>query len=235
MLIRRLSADDASLCQLELSAGALKPAFSPLVTDYECYLPSSIDSLSIRAKTDDEAMRLSMSDGSPVRTTLPLNAGRTLLQLSVASVSGKSSTVYSVKVIKNRLPVTLTLKTSSEKYECAVCCVVVSCPSRIKDGQYVYCHTCLEELTRTNKMDPFTGRMLGEDQWLIEDIQLDNALTMEIGVCPLPSGRVEASLGTIGTKLLSERLKGAQIEEVGCICVFMCLVYHLSTGYYWMS
>ncbi len=213
LLIRRLSADDASLSQLDLSVGVLQPAFSPLVLQYNCYLPSSINNLSIRAKTEDEAMRLSMNDGSPVGT-VALNPGRTLVQLSVGSVNGKSSTVYTITVVKNRLPVTLQLKNVSEKYECAICCGVVACPSRIKDGPYVYCLSCLKELTRTNKMDPFTGRVLGEEQWLLEDNSLDATLAKEIGVCPLPSAPVEDSLENIGTRLLTERLKVAQSEEV---------------------
>lgn len=215
LLIRRLSADDASLSQLDMSVGVLQPAFSPLVVQYQCYLPSSINSLSIHAKKEDEAMILSMSDGSPV-STVALNAGRTVIQLSVSSVNGKSSTVYTIAVVKNRLPVTLQLKTTSEKYECAVCCGVVSCPSRIKDGPYVYCQSCLKELTRTNKVDPFTGCTLGEEQWLLEDNSLDKALAQEIGVCPLPSALVEDNVGSIGARLSTERLKVVQSEEVSC-------------------
>ena len=213
ILIRRLSADDASLSQLELSAGVLKPTFSPLGTKYECYLPSSIESLSVRAKTEDEAMKLSMKDGSPVGT-VPLNPGRTLIELSVQSVSGKSSTIYTITVIKNRLPVTLQLKSGAVGYECAVCCGVVACPTRIKNGPYIYCQTCLEELTRTNKSDPFTGERFGEQQWMLEDLELDSKLSKELVICPLAGGEVEAPMQQIGAKLLAERLKRAQAEEV---------------------
>ena len=211
--IRRLSADDASLSQLDLSAGTLKPTFTPLTTNYECCLPSSIDNLSIRAKTEDQAMKLSMKDGSPVGT-VHLTPGRTLIELAVQSVSGKSSTIYTITVIKNRLPATLQLKNSSESFECAVCCGVVACPSRIKNGPYTYCKSCLEELTRTNKIDPFTNKTLEEEQWMTEDFKCDSELGKEMATCPSPSGDVEGSMQQIGAKLLAGRLKTAQTEEV---------------------
>lgn len=211
--IQRLGADDASLSLLDLSAGSLEPAFSPVITKYECYLPSSMDSLSIRAKTQDTEMKMSMEDGSPVGT-VQLTPGRTLIKLAVQSVSGKVTTTYAITVIKNRLPATLQLKNSSESFECAVCCGVVSSCSRIKNGPYVYCQSCLEELTRTNKIDPFTNTTLGEEQWMVEDYKCDLELGKEMAICPMSSGVVESSMEQIGAKLLTGRLKTAQTEEV---------------------
>jgi len=210
LMIRRLSPDDASLNSLELSAGVFQPAFSPLITQYDCYLPSSIDSLSIRAKTEDEAMKLAMKDGSPLGT-VQLTPGRTLIEISVGSVSGKSSTIYSVLVIKNRLPTTVQLKSPDSVFECGVCCGIVACPSKIEGGPYVYCQRCLEQLTRTNKSDPFTGRVFSpEEKWFINDLELDKKLSSQLATC----GPVEAAMAQIGPKLLAERLKMAQSEEV---------------------
>ena len=211
--VRRLGADDATLSQLELSAGVLRPQFSPLVTTYDCYLPCSVDSLSMKAKPEDASMKLSMKDGSAI-STVQLNPGRTLVELAVQSASGKGTTVYSITVTKSRLPTTVQLKNKNEALECAVCCGVVHCPSRIKSGPYIYCQLCLEELTRTNKMDPFTGKQLDEEKWFVQDYEAEAQLGKEEAVCFQISGEVTAPLSQLGPRLLSERLKNEKVEEV---------------------
>ena len=211
--VRRLGADDATLSQLDLSAGVLRPQFSPLVTTYDCYLPCSVDSLSIRAKPEDASMKLTMKDGSAI-STVQLNVGRTLVELAVQSASGKGTTVYSISVMKSRLPTTVQLKNKNDALACAVCCGVVHCPSHIKNGPYIYCQSCLEELTRTNKMDPFTGQLLGEEKWFVQDYESEIQLAKEEAVCPQISGEVTAPLSQLGPKLLAERLKNSKIEEV---------------------
>ena len=211
--VRRLGADDATLSQLEVSAGVLRPQFSPLVTTYDCYLPCSVDSLSVRAKPEDSSMKLSMKDGSAI-STVQLNPGRMLIELAVQSASGKGSTVYSISVMKSRLPTTVQLKIKNEAFECSVCCGVVHCPSHIKSGPYVYCKACLEELTRTNKMDPFSGHLLGDEKWFVQDYECEAQLGKEEAVCPLLSGEVAAPLSQLGPKLLAERMKNDKVEEV---------------------
>lgn len=211
--VRRLGADDATLSQLELSAGVLRPQFSPLVTTYDCYLPCSVDNLSVRAKPEDTSMKLSLKDGSAIGT-VQLNPGRTLIELAVQSASGKGTTVYSISVMKSRLPTTVQLKNKNNVFECSVCCGIVHCPSHIKSGPYVYCQLCLEELTRTNKMDPFTGQLLSEEKWFVQDYECEAELGKEEAVCPLPSGDIAAPLSQLGPKLLAERMKKDKIEEV---------------------
>lgn len=211
--VRRLGADDATLSQLELSAGVLRPQFSPLVTTYDCYLPCSVDNLSVRAKPEDASMKLSMKDGSAI-STMQLNPGRTLIELAVQSANGKGTTVYSISVIKSRLPTTIQLKNKNDALVCAVCCGVVHCPSHIKSGPYVYCQLCLEELTRTNKMDPFTSQLLGEEKWFVQDYECEAELGKEEAVCPLPSGEITGPLSQLGPKLLAERIKNDKTEEV---------------------
>lgn len=210
----RLSSDDAALSQLELSVGKLVPNFDSKEHNYECCLPSSTESLSLRAKTQDEAMKLTMMDSSSMGT-VNLKPGRTLAVLAVESANAKKKTEYIVNFYKNPLPPTVQLKKRNERFECAVCCGVVSMSTRIDKGPYVYCRDCLKELTRTNKMDPFTGKRLGEKKWLKMDFKRDDELGDEEGVCPLSSGKVEATLSQMGGKLMSERIKGDEEEEVG--------------------
>lgn len=213
--ISRLCADDARLSQLEISVGMLLPTFDPLVHNYECNLACSVDTLTVTAKTEEAAMKLSVADGSPVGS-VKLNPGRTVCVLQVESANGNKKTEYIVVFNKNPLPPTLQLKTPNEQFECAVCCCIVNRSSRIDQGPYVYCKSCLEELTRTNKVDPFTGNKLDEEGWLRLDFKRDGDLGNEEGVCPLPSGKVERTINQIGAKLMVERLKMADTEEVRC-------------------
>ena len=211
--VRRLSADDATLSQLELSVGTLTPAFSPFVQTYECYLTCSVTNLTLRAKAEEEAMKISMMDGSPVGT-IQLSPGRTRSTLTVQSVNGKSKTEYTILFVKSRLPPTLQLKKKQERFECAVCCGVVSKSTCISNGPYVYCLECLEELTKTNKMDPFTGKRIDQEDWMMIDFKRDMELGEEEGMCPLPGVTVEGPLNTIGSKVMAEGRKLAEKEEV---------------------
>ena len=144
-----------------------------------------------------------------------LNPGRTLVEICVTSVSGKTTSIYTITAVKNRLPLALRLKEKSSKFECAVCCNVVHLPARIKGGSDLYCRACLQELTRTNKTDPFTvGRKLDEEGWLESDMKCDEELAKQVAVSDTVSGRVEVAMEQMGEKLMAERLKAAKAEEV---------------------
>lgn len=213
--VARLCADDAKLSQLEVTAGTLTPSFSPLVHNYDCSLTCQVDTLTMHAKTEEEAMKISLMDGSPVGM-IKLNPGRTVCVLQVESASGKKKTEYIIVFNKTPLPPTLQLKNPNDRFECAVCCCVVSMSSRIDEGPFVYCKNCLEELTRTNKTDPFTGKKLEGGGWMKLDFKRDGDLGNEEAVCslPLPIGKVEKPMNQIGSKLMVERLKATGIEDV---------------------
>ena len=211
--ITRLCADDAKLSELKISVGILSPQFSPHVHSYECSLTSNVSSAIMSAKTQEEAMKLSIADGSPLGTVL-LNPGRTVCVLLVESASGSKKTEYIIVFNKNPLPPTLQLKTPNERFECAVCCCVVNMSTRIDKGQYVYCKDCLEGVTRFNKVDPFSGMNLDEEGWKRLDFKRDHDLGSEEGICPLPSGTVEKPVNQIGTKIMVDRLEAAQTAEV---------------------
>ena len=213
ILMRRLSADDATLAQLDVSAGTLQPPFSPLVTSYECALPCGVDSLALRVKTEDAKMSVAMKSGAPVGT-VPLNPGRTLVEVAVTSVSGQTTSVYTVAAVKTRLPSTLQLKGKRPEFGCVVCCNVVHLPTRIRGRAGLYCRSCLEELTRTNKTDPLTGERLEGEDWMETDITCDAELANQAAVCPTTTGTVETTTQQIGAKLLTSRIEASKTEEV---------------------
>lgn len=220
--MRRLSPDDATLSELDLSAGVLSPTFDPSAYVYKCCLPCSVDMLSITTKTEEEAMKVSMSDGSPVGV-LQLNPGRTLAVIAVKSANGNKTAEYTIIFEKSDLPPTLQLKKKREEFECAVCCCLVSKATRI-EKEYVYCQDCLEEITRTNKMDPFTGRILDEEEWMVMDFECDSKLGMQQGVCPLPSQSVEAAVNQMGSKFMEAGKKIADmVSLLNLVLAHVCL------------
>jgi hypothetical protein len=211
--VTRLSADDARLSKLEISVGTLNPPFNSTVHNYECNLTSNVETLTINPQAHEAGMKITVADGSPVGT-VKLKPGRTVSVLQVESPSGKKKTEYIIVFNKNPLPPTLQLKTPKERFECAVCCCVVSKPSRIDNGPFVYCRDCLEFLTRFNKEDPFTGKKLDEEGWFKMDFKRDDELGNEVGMCPLPSGLVEKQINEIGAKIMLDRMKAAETAEV---------------------
>ena len=213
VLMRRLSADDATLAQLEVSSGSLNPPFSPLVTSYDCSLPCGIETASPRVKAEDPNMKVSTKDGLAL-DAIQLNPGRTLVEIVVSSVSGKNTSVYSITLLKSRFPSTVQLKEKGFAFQCAVCCNVVHQPSRIKGGSHLYCKACLEQLTRTSKVDPFTGKKIEEEGWLLPDLECDGKLAKQAASCITPNGVIEGSMQQMGSKLQAERLKHASAEEV---------------------
>ena len=226
ILMRRLSADDATLAQLDVSSGALQPPFSPLVTRYECSLPSGVDSLILRVKTEDSKMTVAMRNGEPVGA-VPLNPGRTLVEVAVTSVSGKTTSIYTITAVKNRLPSTVQLKEKKPEFDCAVCGNVVHLPTRIRGSACVYCSGCLEELTRTNKTDPFTGEKLEGENWLEADFTCDSELAHQTAVCHTPTGTVEATMQQIGAKLQANRIEACKTEEVTKMCLYSIIIIFL--------
>ncbi len=209
---RRLSADDATLSSLTTSVGTLSPSFSAFEYSYECYAGCSVDNVSLAAKSEDAAMKISLAGGKPM-DKFPLSPGKTLAEINVLSVNGKSTTKYIIVFIKPRLPVTLKLKKKEEKFECAICCGVLDKPVKIKGGSYHYCQHCVEEVTRTNKMDPFTGNSL-EEGWMEQAYTVDEELGKADAIYPSPSGSIEAIMNIIGTKIKEEREKSTKEEVI---------------------
>ena len=258
---KRLSASDAILANLQVTPGALEPPFHPSVTEYHCYLQCKVDKLLLQAKPQDQAMKVvlpecaiasSQQDDSSVAA--PLNPGHTQLKVSVCSANGANTRVYAIVAVKRALsyPVVLKLPVAAGKgggagllgacaneFSCAVCCGIVHRPSRIIAGErnsslpssLVFCQPCLEELTRTNKMDIFTGKVL-EGDWLELDFATDEKLASELAECCSPVGTIEAPLGQVGAKLAEQRAKKTEKEEV-CVCKsFPNRPKDISVGFY---
>lgn len=197
LAIHRLSANDACLCQLEVSSGSLSPSFSPSILAYYCDLPSNLTSLTLKTKTEDSNMKISQIDGNPL-TAITLSPGLTVIQVLVTSANGKVTTTYTINAIRLQCPypITLSSKEAACKYTCTACAGILHCPCNVKDTSAPYCQKCLLELSRINKADPLTGAMLGEG-WLVINQTLDAELSKQTATCVTPNGKIEGTMGDI--------------------------------------
>lgn len=226
--ITRLSADDACLSQLELSSGVLKPSFSPTVHDYYCYLPGSLSSISLRTQTEDEAMKVTMKDGSAVGTA-QLSAGHTLIEVVVTSVNKKNTSVYSVCATRLRCPYELVVEQS---ICCGVCGGTVHCPCHVKGSEALYCWRCLEEVTRISKTDPLSGKLLREG-WLVLDYEADKRFSSLPATSSTPYGELEGSLTELPVTMTQQRKSWKEsMDEVSnqyCTLYTAMIIYSLTS------
>ncbi|KAL5463422.1 hypothetical protein EMCRGX_G032317 [Ephydatia muelleri] len=215
--VRRLSANDAILSELETSIGTLIPRFDPSTEMYCCYLPCSSNTIAVKATAEDQAMNISMVDSVTSMAAIPLSPGCTWVELKVCSANGKGVKHYVIKVIKRPIPYVMMLSSDDRIHlTCSVCWGVLYRPSRINRGVQMYCLPCLEELTRTNKSDVFTGQKL-EGEWLIEDQKVEALLSQTQAVCRTSTGVVTGPIGLIGG-LLNKQKDQEKKEEPTEIC-----------------
>lgn len=214
--LKRFSPNDATLSGLELSAGVLAPPFNPGVTKYTCYLPCCIDSISLKPKVEDKNMKVTLCGDKPI-TAISLQQSQTNFTLTVTSANGSVTADYHITAIKQ--PISYSISLVGQACRCAICTNVPHCPHRIKIGgklcDSVYCLTCLQDFTRTNKQDPISGKPL-EDDWLQFDEETEKMISNEIARCQLPGGTTEVPLAHMGSSIRSNRL-AAKKEEV---CLF---------------
>ena len=210
--LKRFSPNDATLSGLELSAGVLAPPFNPAVTKYTCHLPCCINSISLRPKVEDKNMKVTLFGDQPI-IPINLHQSQTNFALTVTSANGSVTADYFFTVIKQSIMYSITAV--GQMPWCAVCSNVPHCPHKIKLGgkfsDSIYCLTCLQDLTRTNKQDPVSGRSL-EDDWLHFDEEIEKRISNEIAHCQLPGGKTEAPLAHMGSSIRSNRLAAKKDE-----------------------
>ena len=218
--LKRFSPNDATLSGLELSAGVLAPPFNPGVTKYTCYLPCCIDSISLKPKVEDKNMKVTLCGDKPI-TAINLQQSQTNFTLTVTSANGSVTADYHITAIKQ--PISYSISLVGQACRCAICTNVPHCPHRIRIGgklcDSVYCLTCLQDFTRTNKQDPISGKPL-EDDWLQFNEETEKMISNEIARCQLPGGTTEVPLAHMGSSIRSNRL-AAKKEEV---CLFNYIV-----------
>lgn len=219
--VRRLSADDASLSSLDVSAGWLYPRFSPLKMHYTCHVPCSVDTLTVKAKPEDASMKVSLGSGAPL-SSVTLQAGETKIDVSVVSSKGTKTVLYTVVVVRNPVAYTRELEEAGPStrlaLSCSLCWNILHCPVRIKGCKEAFCRGCLMKLTRTHKINPLTGDPLPKEDWWEACSELDEALAGAMVSCTLPGGeKIKGSAAELG-KLIRHGRTAVAVDETTASC-----------------
>jgi hypothetical protein len=213
--ITRLSASDACLSHLEPSSGSLQPSFSPSTLTYYCDLPSNLTTLSLKTKTEDPGMKVTLKDGQTVGP-VSLSPGLTVIEVVVTSVNGSNTTTYTINAIRLSCPYPVTITSSSANtFTCTACAGTLHCPCYVRGKEdAAYCQKCLLELSRINKADPLTGDLLGEG-WMVINHALDSQLSSQEATCSTPNGVIKGTISDIPALIAQQNIP----DEVTEACV----------------
>ncbi|KAI8486858.1 hypothetical protein Bbelb_353660 [Branchiostoma belcheri] len=183
--VKRLSASDATLTTLQLSAGTLEPEFAPGTYTYSSTLPCHISSLTITAKAPDPKAGVKVCGQTP-DTPVQLNVGETQVEVEVTSPDGSKQQVYSISVVKE--PMGRFVKLADPKLALQLECPVTLSPLyrpisiRESDPKHTYSAPCIDILTRTSKQDPLDESPL-PTEWRIVDFDMDKKVSAAVVSC----------------------------------------------------
>ncbi|XP_066282667.1 uncharacterized protein [Branchiostoma lanceolatum] len=183
--VKRLSASDATLTTLQLSAGALEPEFAPGTYTYSTTLPCHVSSLTITAKAPDPKAGVKVCGLTP-DTPVQLNVGETQVDVEVTSPDGSKQQVYTISVVKE--PMGRFVKLADPKLALQLECPVTLGPLyrpisiRESDPKHTYSAPCLDVLTRTSKQDPLDESPL-PTEWRIVDFDVDKKVSAAVVSC----------------------------------------------------
>ncbi|XP_078590119.1 uncharacterized protein LOC144870215 isoform X2 [Branchiostoma floridae x Branchiostoma japonicum] len=183
--VKRLSASDATLTTLQLSAGALEPEFAPGTYTYSTTLPCHVSSLTITAKAPDPKAGVKVCGQAP-DTPVQLNVGETQVDVEVTSPDGSRQQVYSISVVKE--PMGRFVKLADPKLALQLECPVTLGPLyrpisiRESDPKHTYSAPCIDVLTRTSKQDPLDESPL-PSEWRIVDFDVDKKVSAAVVSC----------------------------------------------------
>eukprot|EP00058_Branchiostoma_floridae_P021150 XP_002606640.1 hypothetical protein BRAFLDRAFT_120093 [Branchiostoma floridae] len=202
--VKRLSASDATLTTLQLSAGALEPEFAPGTYTYSTTLPCHVSSLTITAKAPDPKAGVKVCGQTP-DTPVQLNVGETQVDVEVTSPDGSRQQMYSISVVKE--PMGRFVKLADPKLALQLECPVTLGPLyrpisiRESDPKHTYSAPCIDVLTRskrpfevllvrklfsalyrTSKQDPLDESPL-PSEWRIVDFDVDKKVSAAVVSC----------------------------------------------------
>ena len=204
-----LSADDASLSGIKLSTGSLTPAFKHDIFDYSVNLPWNLETVTILPEAKDKNI-----GGANDCLEVALNYGETMKVVETLSPNKACSNQYSIRFTKERIWRLINPVDDKEKVYCAICLGEVHCAVSIKQtipsdlAKVICCKKCMDMITRTRKMDPFTEVPLAPDSVLDEsdfDVHFSN---IKVFCCYKHAGcEIEIELSKLGSHMNSCEFK----------------------------
>lgn len=217
--VTRLSASDASLSELKLSIGLLSPNFASNITSYSTFVPFSCSSVEITPAVADKKTAVKVN-GSESKEPTALRYGDTVVEVEVTSPDTTNKRTYLLVVSRLKLPRPIEFSDEKQKlrFQCPVCLGILYRPKSIKDSdpKHVFCKCCIDELTRTSKVDPLDGSPLA-DIWRTDEYELDKELSSQQVFCVYKHWGcgVEVKLCDLGSHVLQCDFRPAAVEKSG--------------------
>ena len=175
VLVTRLLASDASLSGIGLSCGQLSPIFDAKLTNYLANVSFHCDSFVITPVAADKKTTIKVNDHDP-KQVVPLNCGETKAVIEVTSPDQSNKQTYVVTVCREEIVRRIRFVDGklNQKFECPVCLGLLYRPKSIANSspKHVFCKSCIEELTRTSKVDPLDESTLKGD-WKMDEFEME--------------------------------------------------------------
>lgn len=205
--VKRLSAKDATMASIKISAGKLVPEFTVDVFSYFCSLPCNTNTLTVTPTAPDPKNVVTV-DGEKPGSPTTLNVGSTNIEVEVTSEDGSNKQKYCILVTRKQLPrhVRITDATLALQYECPISLTTLYQPITISgsDPRHTFSAPIIDEFTKMSKFDPLNDIPL-ESEWRVVDFDLDKKLSSATACIPLTYG------GTSEMKKFSDL--GAEIAK----------------------
>lgn len=217
--VTRLSASDASLSELKLSVGLLYPNFASNVTNYSAFVPFSCSSVEVTPAVADKKTAVKVN-GTESKEPTALKYGDTVVEVEVTSPDVSNKKTYVVVISRLRLPRPITFSDEKQqlRFQCPVCLGILYRPKSIKgsDPKHVFCKRCIDELTRTSKVDPLDGSPLA-DVWRMDEFELDKELSSQQVFCVYKHWgcNAEVELCDLGSHLQKCDFRPVEVEKSG--------------------
>lgn len=219
MHVTRLSASDASLSNLKLSTGELSPNFDAKLLNYFANVQYYCESLVITPSAADKKTAIKVN-GHESKEAVPLNYGETKVLIDVTSPDQANTQTYVIIVCREEVVWYFRFVDSklNQQFECPVCLRLLYRPKSIAGSlpKHVFCKSCVEELTRTSKVDPLDETPLKGD-WKLDEFEMESDMSGAEVQCVFSyRGCAEKlPLRNLGSHLKQCEFQTVQVEKSG--------------------
>ena len=189
-----ISASDASLSGIKVPCGTLTPNFNQNVLEYDVNLPWYLETVKVLLEARDKEII-----GADECVEVSLNYGGTCKVIETVSPNKMSCKRYQMNFIKDRILRLVTPVSYYKAFHCSICLGEIHCAVSFKredtskSEKMTSCRACMDMITRTRKIDPFTDVPLSSDFMLVEK-DIDSELSSIIVFCCYKSNGCEVSM-----------------------------------------
>ncbi|XP_057317004.1 uncharacterized protein LOC130657999 isoform X2 [Hydractinia symbiolongicarpus] len=179
-----LSSSSTVLSSIKIKDYQISPEFITNLYEYECLVPFYCMFVVVQTSSPDKNTKIAVADADD-NYSVKLNIGLTKIQVKVTSPDETSTVSYCVNVRRGKFMFPVNIL----NYVCSICACTLYCPVSVlndKSGA-LFCEHCLKTVTRSNKIHPLTGELLGED-FIVFQEDVEKKLSNEVVRCPFECG-----------------------------------------------